>query len=171
MGKYDRLLAGLPRLIGHDAKHQEKINAVKAAMLKEIPRQASVFVAYYAAIKAEKEAAEVVTKEINLRLEAISQLMSEQYEVEGTTSMRLAEVGLASIYYEPSHQFIGDTAEQKAYSKNVFRLWCIANGYESQLQLWPSTVDTILKERLEAGEPDPDGLIVGGRRVIRFTKA
>ena len=41
-----------------------------------------------------------------------------------------------------------------------FRLWCVANGLEQALRLWPSTTESLTKERLVAGAPPPDGIDV-----------
>ena len=161
MGKYDKIVATLPRLLGTEPAYQQKVEAVKAAILEELPRHASALASEYISIREEKDAAEEVLSEINLRLEAVSQLMSEQFDVEGASSMRLNGKGLVSIYYEPA---------PKVEDKEAFRLWCLANGLERSMQLWPTTTASLLKERLSNGEPEMDGVTAYARRVIRFTK-
>lgn len=44
-------------------------------------------------------------------------------------------------------------------------------GYERQLQLWPTTMNSVAKERLLAGEPQPDGVEVNRYRKVVYTPA
>lgn len=44
-------------------------------------------------------------------------------------------------------------------------------GYENQLQLWPSTMNALAKERTLAGEPPPDGVEVTAKIQVRLNKA
>lgn len=161
MGKYDRIINSLPRLLGTEPAYQIRVQAVKDEMLKELPNHASAFARSYAEIRAEKDEADDVLSEINLRLEAVSQLMAEAFEVEGTTKLTLDTGQTVSTYYEPAGRVV---------DKEAFRLWCIENGLERSLQLWPSTMVSLLKERLLAGEDAPAGVEAHARRAIRLSK-
>lgn len=52
--------------------------------------------------------------------------------------------------------------------KEAFRLWCIDNGYEKSLQLWPATMNAIAKERCVNGEPNPDGVEVFRKDIVKY---
>lgn len=161
MGKYDKVLATLPRTLGTEPAYQQKVEAVKAIMRSEGPMHGSALAYTYAQIREEKDVIEEQLSVVNLQLEAISQLMAEQFENEGTTAIGLENGAKVSIHYEPTG---------KVEDKEAFRLWCIENGLEKSLQLWPSTMIALLKERLLAGEDAPDGVTAAARRVIRFSK-
>ena len=44
-------------------------------------------------------------------------------------------------------------------------------GYERQLQLWPATMNAIVKERCVSGDPYPDGTEAFRRDVVKFIPA
>lgn len=200
-GKYAHVIAKLPRHLGTEPKYQEKVDAVKAAMLRQpcdcdtlatldlsehaedcashqAPRKfipGNELAKGYADVREEIRGIEAVLAEANLRLEAIEQLLINQFEVEGVTSVSLADFGVVRTQYEPY---------AKVVDKEKFRQWCIdtctmcgqpasrhpfvdtASGQmcerpitlETSLALpWAST-NSIVKERLLAGESEPDGI-------------
>ncbi len=96
-----------------------------------------------------------------LLLDAYERMMTDQMEVEGLSSMKLATGASISTYSEPYG---------KVVDKEAFRQWCIANGYESQLQLWPGTMNAIAKERTLNGAAPPDGVEVTAKTQVRVSK-
>jgi len=98
---------------------------------------------------------------VQLLLDAYTELLVDQMEVEGTDGLRLETGGSISKWEEP----YGTVKDKEA-----FRKWCIANGYEGQLQLWPATMAALVKERLIAGEPEPDGIEVFAKTIVRLYK-
>ena len=163
-GKYAHVIAKLPRFLGTEPDYQTKVDAVKEAMKKEegYKQWGSHLARQYASIRAEAEAAKAVLSEINLRLEAIEQLLGDQLENEGVTSIRLDSGDLVISMQEP----VGRVTDKEA-----FRQWCVANGFEKHLQLWPSTMVSVLKERLLVGEPAMTGVEAGWRRTFRLNRA
>ncbi len=97
-----------------------------------------------------------------LLVDAYEYAMVQQMEEEGVASLRLASGASVSTHSEPYG---------KVVDKEAFRLWCIANGYEGQLQLWPSTMNALAKERTLAGEAPPDGVEVTCKVMVRLNKA
>lgn len=49
--------------------------------------------------------------------------------------------------------------------------WKPGGGLKEKLQLWPSTMNAIAKERTLAGAPPPDGVAVYARTTVKFRKA
>lgn len=163
-GKYAKVIDTLPRLLGTDAPYQEKVEAVKEAMRAEADykQQGAYLAIKFAITRAEKDVVEENLKEVNLRLEAITQLMAEQYEVEGVTSLRLHTGASVRIQMEP-YAVVNERED--------FRLWCCSNGYERSLMLPWQTTNAITKERLLEGEPEPHGVKCYSKVKAVFTKA
>ena len=96
-----------------------------------------------------------------LLVDVYESLMLERMEAEGLASLRLESGASVSTYSEPYGQVV---------DKEAFRLWCVANGYEKSLQLWPSTMNSLAKERTLAGEPPPAGVEVFAKQMVRLNK-
>lgn len=150
-GKYADVIDKLPKLLGTEPTYQAKVNFVKELIEQEtgFQRYASALALRYNVVRAEKEELEEQLSQINLRLEAISQLMINQYEVEATSRIVLTDGYSISTQPEP-HAVVED--------KEVFRVWCIDMGLGNELMLpWPKT-NSITKERLLNGDPEPAGV-------------
>ena len=160
--KYAKVIDRLPRLLNTEPAYQEKVNAVKVELLKELPRHAIALATHYAALRAAKDAVEEQLSDVNLQLEAISQLLVDQYESEGGTSVKLHDGHTVSVQYEPYAQVV---------DREPFRLWCVANDLEKALTLPWQTTNAITKERLLAGLAEPDGIKAHARTKIVLRKA
>ncbi len=162
-GKYADVIDALPKYQGNDPSYQEKIEAVKNSILAEDPinRYASTLVQRYVEIRAEKDAVEEVLKEIQLRLDATSQLLVDSYEVEGTSSMKLVDGPTVRVQYEPHAQVI---------NSELLRQWAITQGLERDLQLPWQTTNKITKEMLLNGENEPDGVVAWSKAKIVKTE-
>lgn len=149
--KYASILAKLPRLIGEEPEYRKKVEAVAAAM-KDDPTfesNGSALARTYVAARAEKAAAEAVLSEINLRIAAVESLLSPQYEAEGTSTIKLDTGESVAIQPEP-YAMVAD--------RDAFRQWCLDNGYADAMTLHHQTMNSITKERLLNGEPEPNGV-------------
>jgi hypothetical protein len=159
-GKYDHVIASLPRMLGEDPVYQQKVQAIKDAMRvdPDYKIHASFLAREYAAIRAEKERAAAALSEVNLRLEAVSQLMFDQYEVEGVTSMDVdgRSVACRLVPYA------------KAEDKEAFRQWCLADADLARKMVLPwATVNKLSGDMLANGEELPPGITVFAKQ--RFT--
>ncbi|MFI5222760.1 MAG: hypothetical protein ACHQX3_00720 [Nitrospirales bacterium] len=163
-GKYAHIINSLPKFPGSDLSYQEKVNAVKKAMIEEDPtgnRRASVLAERYSEVRMEKEAHDELLKEVELRMVAYGELMTEAYENEGVTSLGLESGDTIRVQYEP-HAVCED--------REATRLWAIKNGYERDLQLPWQTLNKITKDALLEGDNEPDGVIAYSRPKIVRTK-
>lgn len=163
-GKYAHIIDSLPKYLGNDPAYQDKVKAVKTAMVAENPvghRQASFTAELYGEIRLEKEVHDELLKEVELRLAAISELMTEAYENEGVTSIGLDDGDTIRVQYEP-HAVCND--------REANRLWAIANGLEHDLQLPWQSINKLTKDALLAGEEEPDGVIAYSKPKIVRTR-
>ena len=145
MGKYSSVATHLlPK--PEASEFQEKVNLVKdsvqdmshAALAKAI-----------VLIRAEKEAAKKAVSQINVRLVAHEQLLTDAFEEAGVTNLKLDTGDSISTQIKP-YARVNDRA--------AFRLWCINNGLEDALVLpWQST-NALVSDRLIEGLPEPDGI-------------
>lgn len=169
MGKYSTVIAGLTPAPVDDHGYQSKIDKIKAD-IKSSGLNVEGLAKNYADARAEKGELTIRLNVVNELLEAYAQLLCESCEAGepgwGThgakeNAIRLPNGGVIRIDKEPMG---------KVVDKEQFRLWCIENGLERSLQLWPSTMNTITKERLLAGAPAPDGVDVHFWEKVVYTK-
>ena len=165
--KYDAILPGIATMPVVDQSYQDKVDAAKVK-LQDL--SAADLAAEYARMDAAKEDILVKLYAANLRIEAITQLLvaSQDANGEGWGDYGVADNAIrlpsgATIRVQP--EITGQVKDKEAY-----RLWCIKNGYETRLQLWPTTTNAIVKERLMAGEPEPDGVQAFRRNKLVFTE-
>jgi hypothetical protein len=166
--KYDKL--NLPKLMEEDSTYQEKVNTMRAAIAsdRDFQLHASTLARLYietrtglapetisdlereALVKVlGKEGIEELASMCNLRMTAIEQMLAEQYEVEGTTSVKLETGESVSVQIEPYAQ---------VQDREVFRKWCIEQGFESLMTIPWMTASKLTKDRLLDGEPEPPGV-------------
>lgn len=152
-GKYDHLLGALQPLPPEDPRRQDKINELKAAMTHDGTELAR----NYIELRRQKDDLKERLSDVQLQIDAYEQRLVESQEVQSggwgdygakDNALRLPTGEVVRVQPEPTG---------KVVDKEAFRIWCVKNGYERQLQLWPSTMNALVKERLLAGEPEPDG--------------
>jgi len=150
-GIYDHLIAKLPRLIGKEPERQAKINAIKDAMRKEpgYSDDSAARANAYVSVRVEEVEHDAIGAEISLRRDATEQLMLDAFKKHSQTSAQIGAYGI-STHDEPYAQI---------QDKEALRLWLIANGYQNRMTLTWASVNSISKERLKLGEPEPDGVV------------
>jgi hypothetical protein len=159
-GKWADITPTLPRLA---TPRDEAVERAKFDFQYALgsPTNASAVANIYASIRLEKDAVMSVLAEVQIRLDAIEQILVDQYEAEGTTFLRLDDGVSVGVNFEPVAQ---------VEDPEAFRLWCLANGYEKRMTLHPSTTQSVVKERLLEGEPEPDGVTSYARPKITLRK-
>jgi len=167
-GKYAHVLDQLQPAPPADSARQQEIDAAKAAFeglaAPDLAKQ-------YALLRTQHEIKKLEASVIYLKIEAVEQLLQRsqehgepgwgQYGVKDN-ALRLPDGSTVRVDQEP---------QARVMDKEAFRLWCIANGYERQLQLWPSTMNSVTKERLLAGDAQPDGVEVNVYKKVVYTAA
>jgi hypothetical protein len=124
-------------------------------------RYASRFAAVYKQAREVKDALEEHLKTANLVLEAYNQLIQDQLEVEGASSVKTADGWSVRAQVEPY-------ATVEDHDK--FHKWCRDNGMESKLTLPWATMNALVKELLEAGVAEPDGVKVFTKNKLFLSK-
>jgi hypothetical protein len=165
-GKYDHVLQNLSPLPPEDPKRQEVIDQIK----ESLGHDATLIARGYINFRTRKEELKAALSEVQIQIDAHEQALTESQEIQSAgwgeygakdNMLRLSTGETIRIDHEPMG---------KVVDKEAFRVWCINNGYERQLQLWPTTTNAICKERLLAGKPEPDGCETFAWRKVVLTK-
>jgi len=142
--KYAKL--NLPPLEEQDVRHRSlvekeasKITATKPAELAKM----------YLKIREKKEVKADELKSIQVILDAIIHKLKTAYEEEGITQIKLEGGATVSTQPEPVSQVT---------NKDEIREWAIAQGLERELSLPWSTLNSIVKQLLVSGKPEPPGV-------------
>lgn len=160
---YDALLAKLPPLPSDDPPDRKKrVDAARQAILIEEGDKPSApaLVHRYTALSDAKDAAEQVVKDINVELDAVTELLADQFDAEGVTSLRTKDAHI-SVYVEP-YTSVND--------HDALRGWCVKQGLERAMRLPWQSVNSITKQRLEDGLPEPDGVTLFAKTKIRLER-
>jgi len=162
-GKYAEVLGELPKTFGNDPKYQDTVNATKAKLIEQIgeSRTKERMTAKYAALRAKKDALEDAVKDVNLYIEAYSQLLAETFEAEGTLSLTIEE-GTLRVQHEP-YPTVKDP--------DAVRAWALKNGLERKMSLPWKTLEGLVKQRLLDGMEDIPGVKVFNKIKFVFTKS
>jgi hypothetical protein len=152
VGKYDAVIANLPRLptaLKEGGNNRQfEVDQKKAEFPDRAP---SALLTAYAALRAEADTMDEKRKELGLRIEAVADLIIEIYEGEGITSLRVAGIGTVRTQFDPY---------ARVSDPSTFRQWCLDNGFGDQMQLPWMTMNSVAKERLLANEEPPPGVEV-----------
>jgi len=187
-GKYAKIVKTLPKFKGKDAQSQ-RIEALALAISQEpdFLRHASALAATYTKLRAMRTILDYVESSLELRTKAIEMLALDQFENESTLAIKLGE-GVV-LFEEAVADLIDEIMSVKQLDvqlnltptvyyqsepfavvedKDLFREWCIVNGLAEKLQLWPTTTQAIVKERLLAGDTLPDGVSATNKPKLTF---
>src|SRR5512141_2633645 len=115
--KYAAVFARLKRVLGPDPKHQERVDVVKQAIVNEptFLRHGSALALRYAEVRLKKDKIVKELSDCQVELDAVSQLMADQFEVESVTSVNFT--GGGGVRVEPG-------IHPKIFDPEAFRQWC-----------------------------------------------
>lgn len=113
-------------------------------------------------IRDHKDQLETQVKELNVDLEALSQLLVHEMEGEGLDLFRLDSGDSLSIKDEP-YCSVAD--------KNIFINWIKDSRMEDLLTVHYQTLSAMTKQRLESGKPAPPGIKVFMKSSITRRRA
>jgi hypothetical protein len=165
-GTWDDVLEELPKSFGQDPDRQEKIDAIKAeirqvAEEEGIKLSPAMLTRRYGMVRAEEERINAMQRNISLSRDAYEQLIADAFDEEGITRTVLSNGEAVTTFREP---------RPKVIDPEAYRLWCIEHGYEKMLTMHSSKTTSLVKERLAAGEDEPDGVVARGVLVVRYNK-
>src|SRR2546428_2154721 len=160
MAKYTQLRGRLPAF-REEASYQQKVDAAKDFVLGQTsnPRDANVnFLArLFAERRAQKDAHEEAIHELNVELEALSQLLVAALEDQALEKVELAAGGSVGIK---------DTPYTSVSDKAKFMAWIKRNRMADLLTVNHQTLNGLNNERLVAGQP-----AIPGTEVFLKTRA
>lgn len=106
-----------------------------------------------------KEELETQISELNVKIEALNQMLVDELEDEGITKFTLPE-GLTT--YQEQRVYVAIQDKEKFYE------WIDANGLDDLYTVHSSTASALVKERLENGQELPPGAAAFLKASIRF---
>jgi len=118
-----------------------------------------------------EEAADMLAKATRLQMEARSQRLHEAFEVDGVSSLTLAD---GAVLREESQPYCttkdpeGD--DKTAQNEQSLRAWLRANGHDDLLKPNFQTINSMAKEMLKAGMALPDGVNVFSKTTLKCTR-
>jgi hypothetical protein len=155
-GKYAGVIDKLPKFVDPDQSHQDEVDLLKLSLLTTLDNGPKLAEAYVQ-VRDEEAKLDEEMKGIHLRKRALEQLITDQFEHDDISSLKLASGHSVSVQLEPTAQTIDREAN---------RLWCIRERLENQMVLHPSTLLALTKQRLLDGLEAPDGVKVSARAKL-----
>lgn len=155
---WTHIVKDLPRFT-EDPKYQDKVNAAKDELRRRPGFRpfAAGLALEYEMLRMEKDRAKVQLYNINVYIKAVEQLMTDQYDLEGVTSIRLEDGCLVICSLQP---------HAKVSNKDENREWAVSSGLERQLSLPWGTNNSYMKNELMLGHPEQPGVMATCRAVI-----
>ncbi len=135
-----------------DPGHADRVRAKRTEIENDpkFKRHASWLANEYAIARYEKEKIQAELSKVQVKIDALAQLMEDQFEVEATTSITL--VTDDKVRLEPG-------IHPKIVEPEKFRLWCLADpDLSKKMMLHSSTTESLVRKLLLAGEPEPPGV-------------
>jgi hypothetical protein len=157
--KYSEILRDVEQTFGVEPDYQAKVDLVKQSILTNTPRTSSALLQKYFEARNDRDRVQIALYDANLRLEAVQQLLIRQMEADNISSIRLAAGLGVSTWNEPLAQ---------VRDPEAFRLWCLEQGLERKMTLHPSSIQSLVRKRLEAAEEEPPGIVIYSKPVIRL---
>ena len=147
MGKYSHIASRLtPK--PEESPFQTEVTALKRTIIDQGLSESDL-AKFIVEVREEKASAKKIIDEINMRLTAYEQILTDKFEQAGITQVRLETGETISTQIKPY---------ARVADKLSFRTWCGENGYEESLALPWQTTNSIVADRLIEGLPEPDGI-------------
>jgi hypothetical protein len=150
VGKWSATAKALPPVpLDPEEKDRQGLIEERKLVRKRLEMSASELAAEYAAARAVLDVAKEEEKQARLDVDAIEQLISDAFELEGVSTVRTSDGASISWRQEP-YAVVTDRA--------ALRAWAMANGHEADLQILWQTANALMKASLEDRQPLPDGI-------------
>lgn len=163
MGKYDQVIAKFEKLPNElitdsNPERQAEIDKYKESIEDKSP---AALAALYAEERKTYEKLETDLKAEGIKKAGLEQLITEVYEGEGITNIKMVGGGSVRTEVAP-HAIVQDKA--------LTREWCLENGFGDQMVLPWMTLNSTVKELLLAGEEPPPGVAVYLKSKVVLTR-
>lgn len=160
MGKWTALMESRPVYQGHEPKYQDRVEEVKKGIRAQ-QLSPSIIAQTVATLREKKAQWEEQLATVQLHLEAHHQMLIDIFDEAGLDSLKLKSGQSVRTQIEP-YASVKD--------KVVFKEWCHTHGYSDLMTLPWQTTNSITKDRLQEGEPEPDGVEVYARTKVVLSK-
>lgn len=154
MGKYSGLKGKLPAF-EPDKKWQDKINDVKKQIIGEVDdvtfANPNWLARRYVNLRLEKQELSEQLSELNTQIEALVQMLTERFDTDGTSTLKLSDGVSLSLKDEP-YPVVKDSY--------ALRGWIESTGQTAMLTLPTQTLKGFVKMALEQGSELPPGVEV-----------
>lgn len=162
-GKYDHITPGLPWKQPDDVKYQQRVDDEKPKIREELGEvSAPSLTERYAALREQKDAIEETLSACNLQLEAVTQMIFDQYEADEISSVKRSDGGSVTVGTEPYARVVDPVAlwdwgmEQENIARSFTLNW--------------QTLNSLVKELLLKRLPEPPGVEAVSRKKITFRR-
>lgn len=160
MGKYSGLdLPRLPR--DEEGSHRENVRAFKTTIEAKTP---SEFLERYAKVRRTMDAIKKQKSEIQIELDAVSEMLIDSYEEQEISSLKLENGDTLRVDLKPYPQMQGPEGRE------LFRQWCLGQGLEREMHLHFQTATSMVCTMLLAGDPEPPGVEAFMKEKLVFTR-
>jgi hypothetical protein len=160
MGKYSDLK--LDKVPPIKDERRSRIDDMKASIQEKFRNDSIKLASFYT--KTRKEIDEIKADQAakQIVLDAISELVIDAFEFQGVTSLKL-DTGESVRMEVIPYPYVED--------REKFRLWCIEEGLEKEMVLHFKTMESMVKEKLLEGEPEPPGIKAYLNSRLKFVRA
>lgn len=167
MGKWDKFKGKLERYVDPDIKRADKVQARREQIekkLAETGREVNPMelCKEFVSQRAQKDMIEEELKDVDLTIEALTQMIVDGFEDHDMSALVMSNGYRVALHSEPRPS-VDDRA--------AYRKWLIENGYEDSLTLPWQTTKAMVKNLLENGEAQPDGVSVYLAPKLLVTKS
>tara|TARA_R110000824_G_scaffold46873_3_gene134246 strand:+ start:373 stop:843 length:471 start_codon:yes stop_codon:yes gene_type:complete len=152
-------MKGRPVYQSTEPKYQDKVEAVKLPLI-DAQLSPSDIATRVVNLRKQKSEVEASLSEVNLTLEAHIQMLINIYDEAGVENLKLASGHAIRTQVEPN---------AVVKDKEAYRHWCLSHGYEELMALPWQTTNSLTKDRLQEGEPEPDGVEIFARTKVVLT--
>ena len=160
MGKWTQFRKSLPQK-PTEQKYQDEVNQARTKLLESGQANlGNLGVWYGKARKAKKEIEEELSA-CNLTIAALEQMIVGEFEKQGLSQYRLDTGELISIT---------DTPYSSLEDRAKFHAWVKETNQEDLFSVHYQTMNSLVKDRLENGEPAPPGIKVFIDTGVSFRK-
>lgn len=157
MGKWTEVAKTLKRREEEPGPFRERVHALKDEVRALAIEQLK---AAYRAARDEKEKIEAAESEVNARVKALEELLTDHYQQTGRDT---------PYYFDDGRRIeVSDQISVRSEDQDKVVAWAKASGYERLLTLNAKTLEGLVKKLVEAGQPVPDGVAVSAYTQVKL---
>lgn len=158
--KWEDFKGKLPKYTGGEVDYIVRVTNRKLELLEEFQKTVD-FADYLKKNNLRKEELEKELSDVNLNLEATQQILAERFENEGTQSIRLSS---GELFY------LEEVPYTQVKDKHAVNNWFETNNMKEMFSVNWNSLNALVKERLQSGQPLPEGVDVFMKTTVKMRK-